>query len=163
MGIMAISSSTIRVTPYQGEAMGALVMRSDGNIPPLPPRRRGRAVGIGLSVALGMLPLLAPLHAARAQVRTETSEQIEAQGGTEIQRVLVTYHRTDLATVRRARILLNRLHNAALEACGDDPAIYTEIRRAIERSDCPRESVLRAVRDVNDATLDRAVAYYGLP
>ncbi|ACI49895.1 conserved hypothetical protein [Gluconacetobacter diazotrophicus PA1 5] len=122
------------------------------------PHRRG--VGIGLSLLMGVLPLALP-HGTRAQDNAANAERVTVEG--EIRRVPVFFHRADVETLWRARHLVTRLDRAALEACGDNNAIAEEMRRAIERSDCRRDAVMRAVKDVNAVTLDRAVARYGLP
>lgn len=124
--------------------------------------RRARAIGIGLFILAGLSPSLPPLHPAWAQSSTPDEITVEGEGEREVQRIAVPYHRTDLATESGARNLVSRIDHAALTVCGDSTAIGGEIRRAIERSDCRRDAVMRAVRDVNHVNVERAVAQYPL-
>lgn len=130
------------------------------------PHHRARLIGAGLLILAGLAPSLAPLHSARAQARGPQSEEITAEGqgmgDEEVQRIPVTFYRADLATAPGARDLVARIDRAALTVCGDSTAIGSELRRAIERSDCRRDAVMRAVRDVNDLNVDYAAGQYDL-
>lgn len=127
------------------------------------PSRRPRLLGAGFFLLMALSPSVALLHRAQAQTGSPTSEEITVEGEGEVQRIAVPYHRTDLATSPGARSLVARIDRATLTVCGDSTAIGAEIRRAIERSDCRHDAVMRAVRDVHDVNLDQAAAQYGLP
>lgn len=131
------------------------------------PSHRARIIGAGLFILAGLAPSVAPLHSASAQTRNVPSEEITTEGRgfgeDEIQRIPVTFYRANLATWPGARELVARIDRAALTVCGDSTAIASEIRRAIERSDCRRDAVMRAVRDVNDTNVNYAASRYGLP
>ncbi|MBB2200541.1 UrcA family protein [Gluconacetobacter tumulisoli] len=125
-------------------------------------RLRRAGPGLALAAVMGLVPVIpivatpAPAHAQAA----DESEQITVEA---THHVRVVYHARDLQDVTHARRFIGRLDKAALVACGDDTAIAEELRRAIERSDCRRDGVLRAIADVRDPMLDQALARYGLP
>lgn len=127
--------------------------------------RRARTIGIGLFILAGLSPVLGPSHPAWAQTSSTPPDEItvEGQGEREIQRIAVPYYRPDLATPSGVGDLVSRIDRAALTVCGDSTALSGEMRRAIERSDCRRDAMMRAVRDVNDVNVQRAVTRYPLP
>ncbi|MBB2205515.1 UrcA family protein [Gluconacetobacter takamatsuzukensis] len=142
------------------EAVPAKAFVGQPDLRPVP-RRRAGLLGIGLLILAGLAPAVAP-HPAWAQ-GVATPEDITVEGGAEVERIAVPYHRAELAYGTNARYLMSRIDQAALTVCGDSPAVGLEIRRAIERSDCRRDAVMRAVRDVNDANLYQVAARYDLP
>ncbi|MFW7267988.1 UrcA family protein [Gluconacetobacter sp. Hr-1-5] len=128
------------------------------------PSRRARAIGIGLFILAGLSPVLAPVHPAWAQSSSSPDEiTVEGQGEREVQRIAVPYYRPDLATASGAGNLVSRIDRAALTVCGDSTALSGDMRRAIERSDCRRDAMMRAVRDVNDVNVEQAATRYPLP
>jgi len=77
--------------------------------------------------------------------------------------VAVKYGDLDLGSRRGSVVMIGRLHEAALNACGADEFSFADVRRAVARSTCFEDSMTRAVADL-DAPLvtqlyhDRAVA-----
>src|SRR5580658_5891658 len=77
--------------------------------------------------------------------------------------VAVKYGDLDLSTRHGSVVMLNRLHEASLNACGANEFSFADVRRAVARSTCFEDSMTRAVADV-DAPLvtqlynNRAVA-----
>ncbi|NVN11315.1 UrcA family protein [Nguyenibacter vanlangensis] len=120
-----------------------------------------RPIGLGVAALLMLAPMAAMAQDEMAQEGVAPQERVTVEGA--VQKVPVRYFRADLATEARARILVRRLDRAALEACGDSTAIAEDLRRVIARSACRRDAVMRAVGDVNDPTLYRAVNDFGLP
>ncbi|GBQ30991.1 UrcA family protein [Gluconacetobacter azotocaptans] len=118
---------------------------------------------LALAAVLGVAPMLAmpaPGHAQSTAQAVDESEQVTVEA---THHVRVVYYARDLQDVPHARRFIIRLDRAALVACGDDTAIAEEIRRAIERSDCRRDGVLRAISDIRNPILDQALGLYGLP
>ncbi|GBQ86537.1 hypothetical protein AA13595_1916 [Gluconacetobacter johannae DSM 13595] len=118
---------------------------------------------LALAAVLGVAPMLAvpgAVHAQSTDQITNESEQVTVEA---THHVRVVYFARDLQDVPHARQFIARLDRAALVACGDDTALAAEIRRAIERSDCRRDGVLRAISDIRNPMLDQALSRYGLP
>lgn len=105
------------------------------------------AAGIGLVIGLGLVLLLA-LHGPAAG-QDEPDDKTVA--------VRVAYDAADLRDAAHARGLLARLDHAALLACGDDRASLYALWVAIERSDCRRHAVARAVTRIGSPVLDAAL------
>jgi len=63
--------------------------------------------------------------------------------------VKVGYGDLDLSSAKGSAALLHRLSDAALQACGASDFSVPEYRWAIERSSCYRDSMDRAVADLN--------------
>lgn len=59
------------------------------------------------------------------------------------------------ATVRAARRALARIEEAALEVCGAPHGALREVRRAVRKSECWKDSVDRAVTAIGDPLLIR--------
>ena len=62
--------------------------------------------------------------------------------------VRVAYSDLNLSSQHDSAVLLRRLHEAALEACGASDFSVPDYRRSVERSACYRESMDRAVASV---------------
>ena len=67
--------------------------------------------------------------------------------------VAVKYSDLDLSSRRDSVVMLGRLHEAALNACGASEFSVSDYRRAIERSSCFRGSMDRAVAAVGAPTV----------
>ncbi len=63
--------------------------------------------------------------------------------------VRVSYSDLDLGSSQGASVLLGRLHNAALVACGASEFSIPDYRRSVERSACFHESMGRAVAQID--------------
>jgi UrcA family protein len=63
--------------------------------------------------------------------------------------VRVAYGDLNLSSQRDSAVLLHRLHEASLEACGASEFSVPDYRRSIERSACYRQSMDRAVSAVD--------------
>ena len=63
--------------------------------------------------------------------------------------VAVKYGDLDLNTRHGSVVMLNRLHVAALNACGANEFSFAEVRRAVAQSACFENSMTRAVADVD--------------
>ncbi|HEY2709617.1 MAG TPA: UrcA family protein [Caulobacteraceae bacterium] len=80
-----------------------------------------------------------------------------------VTKVAVRYGDLDLNSRHGSVVMLNRLHAAALNACGANEFSFADVRRAVGRSACFEQSMTRAVADL-DAPLvtqlynDRTVA-----
>lgn len=103
--------------------------------------------GIGLVIALGLILLLAVHGPANGQ--DGPADKTDA--------VRVAYDAADLRDAAHARGLLERLDHAALVACGDDRASLDVLRAAIERSDCRRQALSRAVARIGAPVLNAAL------
>jgi UrcA family protein len=110
------------------------------------------AAGIGLIVVLGLMLMLVLHGPAHGQ----------GDDGAPVA-IRVPYSAADLRDVAHARLLLARLDRTALAACGDDTAILDGLRAAIDRSDCRRQGVLRAVARIHAPALDQVLRQDGLP
>jgi UrcA family protein len=67
--------------------------------------------------------------------------------------VRVAYGDLDLSGPHGSAVLLHRLHDAALIACGASEFSNADMQRSVERSACFHESLGRAVADVDAPTL----------
>jgi UrcA family protein len=77
------------------------------------------------------------------------------QAAREVHQVRVIYADLDVSTPEGASALVGRLHNAALVACGASEFSIPEYRRSVERSDCFRDSMGRAVAEVGAPAVTR--------
>ena len=69
--------------------------------------------------------------------------------------VRVAYSDLNLSSQHDSAVLLRRLHEAALEACGASDFSVPDYRRSVERSTCYRESMDRAVASVGAPTVSQ--------
>jgi len=67
--------------------------------------------------------------------------------------VAVSYADLDLSRPHEARILLERVSRAALEACGASEASLPEYKDAVRRSACYRENIEQAVAAIHAPTV----------
>jgi UrcA family protein len=67
--------------------------------------------------------------------------------------VPVTYGDLDLSSPDGAQVMLHRLHEAALNACGADDGSVTPYKWAIHRSNCYHRSMDQAVADLGAPTV----------
>ena len=105
-------------------------------------RKTMLAFGCGLAMiaAAGSAAAQSESAAARSVFGTPTA-------------VAVKYSDLDLGSRQGSVVMLGRLHEAALNACGSSEFSVPDYRRAVERSDCYRESMDRAVADVGAPTV----------
>ena len=73
----------------------------------------------------------------------------QASGATEAVRIAVPRGHLDMANPRDAQIMLKRIDNAALEACGAYPQSALGVKRAIAASSCHRDAVAGAVAQLS--------------
>ncbi len=115
-------------------------------------RKTMLAFGCGLAMSAGAGADVAQSESAAARSVFESATA-----------VAVKYGDRDLSTRRGSVVMLNRLHEAALNACGANEFSFADVRRAVAQSACFEDSLSRAVADV-DAPLviqlyhDRVVA-----
>lgn len=83
---------------------------------------------------------LALLAAAAAQAATPADSVPSS--------LRVSYRDLDLNNPSDATIMLQRLRDAALQACGAFPGSFPDYRRAVEASACYKQSLDRAVNDL---------------
>ena len=69
--------------------------------------------------------------------------------------VPVSYADLDLSSPDGASLMLHRLHDAALNACGADDSSVRPYKWAVHRSACYRDSMDRAVADLNAPAVTR--------
>jgi UrcA family protein len=69
--------------------------------------------------------------------------------------VPVAYGDLNLSSPHDSAVLLHRLHEAALEACGASDASVAAYRLSVERSACYRDSMDRAVASVGAPTVSQ--------
>lgn len=72
--------------------------------------------------------------------------------------VTITVHGGDLDKPAAAKRLFDRIEEAALEVCGASRFSFPDVRRAVRRSDCWRQSVSRAVAELHDTRLNAQLA-----
>lgn len=72
--------------------------------------------------------------------------------------VRITVHRGDLDNPIAAKRLFGRIEEAALEVCGASRFSFPDVRRAVRRSDCWRQSVSTAVAELHDPGLTTFLA-----
>ena len=65
----------------------------------------------------------------------------------------VSYRDLDLNNPRDAAVMLERLRQAALQACGASPFSIPEYRRSVEASACYRQSLERAVGELGSPSV----------
>ena len=95
-------------------------------------------------IALGaaVLALSAPLLAhAQPQSQSVSSDQTVS--------VAVHYGDLDLSSPRQAAVLLDRVNQASLEACGASEFSAPEYKAAVRESDCYRANVQQAVAAID--------------
>ena len=90
-----------------------------------------------LAIGLAALALAAPM-AVRAQTADQATTTARA-----------SYAGLDLSREQDARVMLDRVNAAALEACGASQESFSEYQAAVQRSDCYREGVSQAVAQLN--------------
>jgi UrcA family protein len=83
-----------------------------------------------------------PSHAAPARLETTA--------------VRLRYDRRELAFPVGARLLLNRIREAALESCGASGFSLNEVKSAAATSRCWRDAVDEAVRSIDEPLLTAA-------
>jgi len=115
-------------------------------------RKTMLAFGCGLAMIAGAGSAVAQSESAAARSVFESPTA-----------VAVKYGDLDLGSRHGSVVMLNRLHEAALNACGADEFSFADVRRAVARSTCFEGSMTRAVADL-DAPLvtqlynDRTIA-----
>lgn len=77
-------------------------------------------------------------------------EEDAAQG------IVVRFGAADSRTMAGARRLLDRIGDAALEACGASPFSLIDVRRVVMASDCWHDAMEHAVRRIHAPALDAA-------
>jgi UrcA family protein len=77
------------------------------------------------------------------------SEAAAARSVFEPTAVAVKYGDLDLTTQHGSTVMLNRLHVAALNACGANEFSFADVRRAVANSACFQDSMTRAVADLD--------------
>jgi len=98
-------------------------------------------VKIAASLLVTALLFSAPLSSVAAE-----PGEAEAQ-------VKVSFHDLNLNTGADAKRLLDRIHSAALEACGASPESIPEYRALTVKSKCYTQGVASAVRQINAPAL----------
>jgi UrcA family protein len=68
--------------------------------------------------------------------------------------VRIEVHQGDLDSPLAAKRLFDRIEEAALEVCGGSPFSFPDVRRAVRKSDCWRQSVSTAATELHDARLN---------
>jgi UrcA family protein len=101
-------------------------------------RKTMLAFGCGLAMIAGAGSAAAQSESAAARSVFETPTA-----------VAVKYGDLDLNTQRGSVVMLGRLHEAALNACGADEFSFADVRRAVARSACFEGSMTRAVADLD--------------
>jgi len=96
-----------------------------------------------LAVGVMALALAAPM-AVRAQSADENIPTARA-----------SYAGLDLSREQDAQLMLNRVNNAALQACGASQESFSEYQAAVQRSDCYQEGVSQAVAQLNAPEVSR--------
>jgi UrcA family protein len=96
------------------------------------------AFGCGLAMIAGAGSAVAQGEAAAARSVFESPTA-----------VAVKYGDLDLSTRHGSVVMLGRLHQAALNACGANEFSFAEVRRAVAQSACFENSMTRAVADVD--------------
>lgn len=66
------------------------------------------------------------------------------------------YSDLDLSRSDDAKIMARRLDRAALEACGASRSSFRDYRAAVQRSDCYKDGVRRALGDLNAPAVTQA-------
>jgi UrcA family protein len=74
---------------------------------------------------------------------------VAASAGTETVNIPVSKAKLDLNNPRDAQVMMRRIDNAALEACGADSHSFVEIKRVVAASACHRDAVAGAVSQLN--------------
>jgi UrcA family protein len=110
------------------------------------------ALGCGLAMIAGAGSAVAQSESAAARSVFESPTA-----------VAVKYNDLDLSSRRGSVVMLGRLHEAALYACGANEFSFAEVRRAVAQSACFEASMTRAVADLDAPMVtqlynDRAVA-----
>jgi UrcA family protein len=105
-------------------------------------KRANLAAAAVISVAMGVASAVAD----SASLRLETTE------------VRVRYQAAELGSPVAARMLLKRIGNAALESCGASSFSLNEFRVATEHSECWKNAVAEAVRDIDSPALNAVAA-----
>jgi UrcA family protein len=72
--------------------------------------------------------------------------------------VRIEVRQGDLDNPLAAKRLFDRIEEAALEVCGGSPFSFPDVRRAVRKSDCWRQSVSTAVTELRDARLNARLA-----
>jgi UrcA family protein len=101
-------------------------------------RKTVLAFGCGLAMIAGAGSAAAQGESAAARSVFETPTAIA-----------VKYGDLDLNTQHGSVVMLGRLHEAALNACGADEFSFADVRRAVARSSCFEGSMTRAVADLD--------------
>jgi UrcA family protein len=66
-----------------------------------------------------------------------------------LEAVRVSYRDLDLTKAHDSAVMMDRLREAALQACGASRSSFIEFRRVTGHSACYRESLARAVADLH--------------
>jgi len=78
------------------------------------------------------------------------------EGASALEAVRVSYADLNLHRTHDSAVMLQRLHNAALEVCGASSFSLKDYRWAVERSNCFKTSLARAVSDLHSEGLSQA-------
>jgi UrcA family protein len=73
-----------------------------------------------------------------------------------LEAVRVSYRDLDLTKAHDSAVMMDRLREAALQACGASRASLMEFRWATRRSACYKESLARAVADLHAPLLGQS-------
>jgi len=72
--------------------------------------------------------------------------------------VRISVRQGDLDNPFAARLLFDRIQEAAMEVCGASPFSFSDVRRAVRQSDCWRQAVSAAVAELHDPDLTARLA-----
>ena len=75
---------------------------------------------------------------------------VAAPAGMQTVSIPVSKAKLNLDNPRDARVLMRRIDNAALEACGADTHSFVEVKRAVAASACHRDAVAGARSQLNN-------------
>ena len=95
-----------------------------------------------MSAAFGIAAAMA--GAAMAQTEADAARSVYREPVS----VAVHYGDLDLSNPDGASVMLHRLHDAALNACGADDASVSDYKWSVHRSACYHQSMDRAVADL---------------
>ena len=108
-------------------------------------------MNIRMIASLGCAIALTGAVSARAAGEADAAREIERQPV----QVAVKTHDLDLNSLTGSAAVLQRISHAALEACGAGSFSLPEYRWSVQRSDCYRESMGRAVADLRAPVVKR--------
>ncbi|HLZ83817.1 MAG TPA: UrcA family protein [Caulobacteraceae bacterium] len=115
------------------------------NCDTISPRKRTLAASIALCATVGVLVWSALPDRARAG---------ESADGAFGRSVRITVRQGDLDNRVAVKRLIYRIEEAAQEVCGASPFSFPDLRRAVRRSECWRQSVSSAVAEIHDSRLN---------